>query len=144
MGRSPGALWLAGALILAIAEIVAPGFFLAFVALGAALTGFVVLFAPDLAWIVQVLLFAAFGAAAVAVGRQWYRRSRFVSASPHLNNRTAPLIGKTVEVSDAIIGGEGRVKVADGAWVARGPDMPTGTLVRITGAAGSVLLVEPT
>ena len=60
-----------------------------------------------------------------------------------MNDRTAKLIGRTVEVCEPIVGGEGRVKVGDGAWTANGPDMPAGARVRITGAAGSVLLVEP-
>ena len=140
---SLGALWLAAALALAIAELIAPGFFMIFIAAGAALTGFVVLAIPGLDWIVQALLFAAFSAAAVAIGRRWYHRDRSASPSHGLNDRTAKLIGKTVEVCEAIVGGEGRVKVGDGAWSAAGPDTPAGALVRITGASGNVLLVEP-
>lgn len=139
---SIGALWLAGALALAIAELIAPGFFMIFVAAGAALTGFAVLAIPELGWVVQALLFAAFSAAAVAIGRRWYHRDGS-AGSPHgLNDRTARLIGKTVEVCEAIVAGEGRVKVGDGAWSATGPDAPAGALVRITGATGSVLSVE--
>src|SRR5689334_8190702 len=95
---SLGALWLAAALALAIAELIAPGFFMIFIAAGAALTGFVVLAIPGLDWIVQALLFAAFSAAAVAIGRRWYHRDRSASPSHGLNDRTAKLIGKTVEV----------------------------------------------
>jgi len=138
---SLGALWLAAALALAIAELIAPGFFLIFIAAAAALTGFVVLAIPGLGWIVQALLFAAFSAAAVAIGRRWYHRDRLASPSHGLNDRTAKLIGKTVEVCEAIVAGEGRVKVGDGAWSATGPDAPAGALVRITGATGSVLSV---
>jgi hypothetical protein len=139
---SLGALWLAAALALAIAELIAPGFFLIFIAAGAALTGFVVLAIPGLGWIAQALLFAAFSAAAVAIGRRWYHRDRLAEPSHGLNDRTAKLIGKTVEVCEAIVAGEGRVKVGDGAWSATGPDAPAGALVRITGATGSVLSVE--
>jgi len=139
---SLGALWLAAALALAIAELIAPGFFMIFIAAGAALTGFVVLAIPGLGWIAQALLFAAFSAAAVAIGRRWYHRDRLASPSHGLNDRTAKLIGKTVEVCEAIVAGEGRVKVGDGAWSATGPDAPAGALVRITGATGSVLSVE--
>jgi membrane protein implicated in regulation of membrane protease activity len=139
---SLGALWLAAALALAIAELIAPGFFMIFIAGGAALTGFVVLLFPGLGWIAQALLFAAFSAAAVAIGLRWYHRDRSAAPSHGLNDRTAKLIGKTVEVCEAIVAGEGRVKVGDGAWSATGPDAPAGALVRITGATGSVLLVE--
>lgn len=140
---SAGALWLAGSLLLAIAELLAPGFFLIFVAAAAAVTGFVVLAAPGLHAITQVVLFALFGAIAIILGRGWYRRLREVTVDTGLNDRTGKLIGKTVEVCDAIVAGEGRVRVGDGAWNARGPDTPVGALVRIVGATGSVLLVEP-
>jgi membrane protein implicated in regulation of membrane protease activity len=139
---SLGALWLAAALALAIAELIAPGFFMIFIAAGAALTGFVVLAIPGLSWIAQALLFAAFSAAAVAIGLRWYHRDRLAEPSHGLNDRTAKLIGKTVEVCEAIVAGEGRVKVGDGTWNATGPDAPAGALVRITGATGSVLSVE--
>jgi len=139
---SDGALWLAGALALAIAELIAPGFFLIFLAGGAALTGFVVLIAPGFPILAQAILFAALTAVAVGIGRRWYRRSE-TAADPLLNDRAARLIGATVEVCDPITAGEGRVKVGDGAWKAHGPDAATGALVRIVGANGSVLLVEP-
>jgi membrane protein implicated in regulation of membrane protease activity len=139
---SVGALWLVAALVLAIAELIAPGFFLIFVAAGAMLTGFVALAIPDLGWIAQALLFAAFSAAAIVIGRRWYHRSPSTTTSSGLNDRTAKLIGKTVEVCEAIVAGEGRVKVGDGAWNATGPDAPAGALVRITGATGGVLSVE--
>jgi membrane protein implicated in regulation of membrane protease activity len=137
-----GALWLVAALALAIAELIAPGFFMIFIAAGAALTGFVMLAIPGLGWVAQALLFAAFSAAAVVIGRRWYHRMRSTGPTHGLNDRTAKLIGKTVEVCEAITAGEGRVKVGDGAWSATGPDAPAGALVRITGATGSVLSVE--
>ncbi len=137
-----GPLWLAGALVLAIAELIAPGFFLMFIAAGAAVTGFALLAMPGLHVIAQVALFAVFSAAAVTVGRDWYHRIRGETTKPDLNNRTAQLIGKTVEVCDAIAAGEGRVRVGDGAWSARGADAAVGTRVRIVGAEGNVLLVE--
>jgi membrane protein implicated in regulation of membrane protease activity len=138
-----GEAWLAAALVLAIMEIAAPGFFLIFVAGGAAVTGFVMLAMPGMHPIAQALMFALFSGVAVAIGRRWYHRSRSTAGSSGLNDRTAKLIGKTVEVCDAIVGGEGRVTVGDGAWTAKGPDMPAGARVTITGATGSVLLVEP-
>ena len=140
---SAGALWLAGSLLLAIAELIAPGFFLIFVAAAAAVTGFAVLAVPGLHAITQMVLFAGFSAVAIMLGRGWYARIRHVTSEPGLNDRTGKLVGKSVEVCDAIVSGEGRVRVGDGAWTARGPDAPTGATVRITGAQGNVLLVEP-
>jgi membrane protein implicated in regulation of membrane protease activity len=140
---SAGAIWLATALALAAAELALPGFFLIFLAAAAALTGFAMLVVPGLSLIAQALLFAATSAVAVAIGRRWYHRNPTTSADPLLNRRAARLIGKRVEVCDAIVAGEGRVRVGDGAWTAQGPDTAAGALVRIIGATGSVLLVEP-
>lgn len=139
---SAGALWLAGALLLAIAELLAPGFFLIFVAAAAAVTGFVLLAMPGMHAITQVVLFALFSAAAISLGRGWYQRMRGTTSESSLNDRTGKLIGKTVEVCDAIVAGEGRVRVGDGAWSAQGPDAPVGALVRIVGAEGTMLRVE--
>lgn len=138
-----GAIWLVAALVLVIAELLAPGFFLIFLGIAAAVTGVTVLLAPGLPVIVQALVFAALTAAILALGRRWYRSIDTRSADPLLNDRAARLIGRHVQVCDAIVGGEGRVTVGDGAWTAVGPDLPAGTAVRIVGASGSVLRVEP-
>ena len=60
-----------------------------------------------------------------------------------LNDRAARLIGETLVVVEAIEDGRGRVRVGDGAWPARGPDAAAGTRVRVTGADGACLHVEP-
>lgn len=140
---SIGALWLAAALVLAIMEVVAPGFFMIFLAVGAGVVGFVTLIVPDMHPIAQALIFALFTGVAVTLGRRWYHRSPSTVGPPGMNDRTAKLIGRVVEVSEPIVAGEGRVKVGDGTWTARGADMPAGARVTITGATGSVLLVEP-
>lgn len=140
---SDSALWFAAALVLGIAEILAPGFFLIFLGAGAASVGIVALIAPGLPVILQALLFAVATGALVAIGQRWYRGSDRPSADPLLNDRSARLIGKRVVVCTAILDGEGRVTVGDGAWNATGPDLPVGATVRIVGADGSVLRVEP-
>lgn len=138
-----GTLWLAAALILLIAEMALPGFFLIFLGVGAAIMGVITLLVPGVPILLQAVIFAALTGGAVAIGWRWYRGSDKTSTDPLLNDRAARLIGKRVEVCDAIVDGEGRVKVGDGAWSATGPDADVGTSVRIVGANGSVLRVEP-
>lgn len=139
----PGLAWLILAAVLAIAELLAPGIFLVFIAAGAAVTGIVTLLVPAFDLVFEVFLFAAASAAAVAVGRRWYRRNPVPSADPLLNDRVARLIGQVVTVVEPIASGQGRVKVGDGEWIANGPDAPAGAQVRITGARGGSLDVEP-
>ncbi|MEP9360766.1 NfeD family protein [Sphingomonas sp. KR3-1] len=139
----PGLAWLILAALLAIAELLAPGIFLVFIAAGAAVAGIVTLLLPNFDLVFQVFLFAAASAAAVAVGRRWYRRNPVPSADPLLNDRVARLIGQVVTVVEPIVSGQGRVKVGDGEWLANGPDAPVGAQVRITGSKGGSLDVEP-
>ncbi|MBQ1499511.1 MAG: NfeD family protein [Sphingomonas sp.] len=139
----PGLAWLILAALLAIAELLAPGIFLVFIAVGAAVTGIVTLLVPAFDLVFEVFLFAGASAAAVAVGRRWYRANPVPSQDPLLNDRVARLIGQVVTVVEPIVSGQGRVKVGDGEWLASGPDAPVGAQVRIIGGRGGSLDVEP-
>ena len=133
--------WLAGAIVLAIAELVVPGAFLIWIATAAALTGVAaLLIGVPLAG--QFVLFALLSVASVYLGRRIYGEA-VPSGDPMLNDRAARLIGETLIVVEAIEDGRGRVRVGDGAWPARGPDAAAGTRVRVTGADGACLHVEP-
>lgn len=134
--------WLLGAALLALVELVVPGIFSIWIAAAAAATGVAVLaFGVPIAF--QLVLFGLLAIAAVYAGRHWYDRNPVDSADPLLNDRTARLVGQIVTVTKAIEGGEGRVRVGDGDWTARGPDAGEGTQVRIVAAEGQCLRVEP-
>ena len=139
---SPAGAWLVAALALALAELVAPGVFLMFVAVAAAITGLMLLALPDLPVIGQLAAFTAWGGVAVAVGRRWYREHPVATEDALLSDRAARLIGEVVTVTVAIEHGQGRVRVGDGAWPARGPDAPVGARVRIVAVDGATLLVD--
>ena len=67
----PGWIWAIGGVLLLIAEIIAPGFFLVFVGAAAIATGlFTLLF--DLGIAPQLVLFAVYSALAVMIGKRWY------------------------------------------------------------------------
>jgi len=141
-GIEPHWVWLIGAAILGIAELLMPGVFLIWLAAAAAVTGFAaLLFGVPLAF--QFALFALLAIGAVTVGRRWYAAHPVESSDPLLNDRAARLIGETVTVVGAFEGGHGRVKVGDGVWNARGPDADVGAKVRVVGAEGTCLKVEP-
>lgn len=134
--------WLTAAVLLGILELLAPGFFLVWMAAAAAITGIVVALVPlDLA--LQLGLFVLLAFASVFAGRVYYARRPVPSEDPKLNVRAARLIGKTVTVEAAIENGQGRVRVGDGVWNARGPDAPAGASVVIVSADGTCLVVEP-
>ena len=138
----PHWIWLLGAIALGIAELIVPGVFLIWLAAAAAATGLLTLaFGIDLPF--QFATFALLAIAAVYSGRRWYVNNPMPSADPLLNDRAARLVGRTVVVVAAIENGEGRVKVGDSVWSCRGADCAEGSRVRIIGADGSCLKVEP-
>lgn len=138
-----GGAWLIAALVLGIAELAAPGIFLVFLAIAAAITGIAVLVLADLPVAAQLASFAAWSAVTVLIGKRWYRDYPVPAADPHLNDRTARMIGRTVHLDTAIVAGEGRVQVGDGTWPAHGPDLPAGTDVRIVAVSAGIVEVEP-
>ena len=140
-GFEPGWLWLIGGVVLLIAEIIAPGFFLVFVGAAAMATGvFALLF--GLGTPAQLALFALYTLIAVMIGRRFYAQSSAESSDPLLNDRSARLIGKTVVVVDAIGADGGRVRVGDSEWTARGGPAAVGERVTITSVDGNCLMVE--
>ena len=132
--------WLIAAAFLGILEIFIPGVFLVWMAAAAALTGIIAALLP-ISLPFQLAIFGLLAMAAVFGGRRVYERNPVTSSDPDLNDRTARLIGQQVTVIGAIEHGEGRVKVGDSVWSARGADAPVGSRVTVTGAQGSCLLV---
>ena len=137
----PGWLWMIGGVLLLIAEVIAPGFFLVFIGVAAVAAGlFTVLF--DLGPASQLALFALYAIVAVTLGRRVYAHQNVDSTDPLLNDRAARLVGKSVTVVEAVDEHGGRVRVGDGEWSARGGPAAAGDRVRITGIDGNCLRVE--
>ena len=124
-----------------LAELLAPGVFLIWLAAAAALTGLAaLLFGIPLPF--QLALFTLLAVATTLAGRRWYYDNPVSSSDPLLNDRPARLIGQTVEVVTAIEHGSGRVRVGDSIWAARGEDAEVGARVRVIGAQSNCLQVE--
>ena len=133
--------WLVLGLVLAVGEMTIPGVFLIWMAGAAVITGLVTWVVP-LSVPLQVMLFAVLSVAAVFTGRNWLRANPVVGADPMMNDRGGRAVGETVMVTQVIEGGEGRVKLGDSEWIAKGPDAEPGTRMRVASHQGSVLLVE--
>lgn len=133
--------WLAIGLVLAVAEMAVPGFFLIWLAGAAIVTGFLAWVVPlSLAW--QIVIFAVLALVAVFSGRRFLAANPVVSADPLMNDRGGRLVGEVVVVTQAIDDGSGRVRQGDSEWLAKGPDAEPGTRMRVAGHQGTVLLVE--
>ncbi|WP_417621450.1 NfeD family protein [Parasphingorhabdus sp.] len=138
---NPEYIWLGLAALLALAELFVPGVFLIWVAAAAAVTGLLSLFI-DLTIAGQLTVFGLSTILAVLGGRRWYLTHNVESENPLLNNRAAQLVGKTVTIVEPISATGGRVKVADGVWPAKGPDMKKGAIAKVAAVEGGVLQLE--
>ncbi len=134
--------WLILAGLFLVLELFAPGIFLVWFGIAAAIVGVVAL-VLDVTWQLQLVLFAILSLAAVFAARKYLRTDDAQSDRPLLNQRAQQHVGKSYIVADTIENGRGKVKIGDTLWRAEGPDAAQGAHVKVTGADGSTLMVEP-
>lgn len=135
--------WLALGTLLLILEVFGAGGYLLWIGVAAAGVSVITFVVPQLPWTLQFLLF---GLLSVFTAVFWWHRQRSnasPSDAPGLNMRGQELIGRTFVVQEAIVGGRGKIKVGDGVWMVRGPDLPVGTPVQVLSQDGAILQVGP-
>jgi inner membrane protein len=141
LDMEPGWIWAIAGVLLLIAEIIAPGFFLVFVGAAAIATGlFTLLF--DLGTAPQMILFAVYSLLAVLIGKRWYGEPDAIDENLRLNDPSRRLVGKTVTVVEQVDDHGGRVRVGDGEWNARGGPVAPGERAKVIGVEGNCLIVE--
>jgi inner membrane protein len=133
--------WFILGLVLAGAEMIAPGVFLIWLASAAILTG-VIAFLSPIGLELQIAVFALLSVLVVFSAKRWLAENPVASADPLMNDRGGRLIGETVVVAQALDGGSGRVRQGDTEWLAKGPDAAPGTRMRVTGHDGAILIVD--
>jgi membrane protein implicated in regulation of membrane protease activity len=134
--------WAGLALLLFAAEAMAPGAFMLWLGLAAAVVFALVLLVPGIPVLAQAAAFVVLSFVSIQAYRRWFRKGEKPSDQPALNRRTAALVGRVVPLERAIVEGRGRVQIADAFWEVAGPDLPAHTHVRIVGAEGMTLQVE--
>ena len=140
-GVRPWHWWILGAGLLLL-ELALPGVVFVWLALAAFALGLIVFVLP-LSVPLQLLLFALGSVVSVYFGRRYVSRLPSGADREGLNERGQRYVGRQLTVESAIVDGQGKVRVGDGVWLASGPDAPRGATVRVVGARGTVLLVEP-
>jgi hypothetical protein len=139
--------WIILGLILLGLEILAPGIFFLWLGAAALVVGAISLVVWGLGaelwvWQVQVLAFLILSVVLAYSGRSWLSRNEGPSDEPLLNNRVGQLVGQTATLEQPIVNGVGHVRLGDTLWRVKGPDMPAGTKVRISGGNSDRLDVE--
>jgi membrane protein implicated in regulation of membrane protease activity len=133
--------WFILAVVLFILETMIPGVHFLWFGLAAVVVGFLAL-AIGVAWPWQVLAFGLISVLAVFWVRKYAQPDVAISDLPDLNVRGQQYIGRSLVVEQAIQNGHGKARVGDSTWVVEGPDAPAGARVTVTGAKGTVLVVE--
>ncbi len=134
--------WAVFALVLIIAEVIAPGAFMLWLGLAAAAVMLIVWLLPGMSILWQAVAFVVLAIISVQASRQWFRKSAGPSDQPLLNRRAEQLVGQTYPLDTAIVDGRGRLKIGDAFWAVEGPDLPVRTSVRIVAVHGMSLRVE--
>jgi membrane protein implicated in regulation of membrane protease activity len=134
--------WMILAAILFALEVMSPGIFLMWFGMAAAVTSLLA-FAFEIGWQWQLVWFCVLSLAAVLVALKYLRNNPLQSDRPLLNERAVQHIGQCYDLVDPIVNGRGSVKIGDSIWRVAGPELPTGTPVRVLGADGTLLKVAP-
>lgn len=134
--------WIVAGLILLVLEVVLPGTFFLWFGVSAVVVGIVALIFPTLAWQAEVIGFLVLAVVLVIVGRRYYSGGLGRIRPTGLNERAQNLVGRETVLSEPIVDGRGRIRVDDTVWRVTGPDMPSGSRVKVVGADGSVLRIE--
>ncbi|WP_139976470.1 MULTISPECIES: NfeD family protein [Brucella/Ochrobactrum group] len=126
--------WLVFGLILLILEISAPGFFFIWFGLAALVTGalaFLLSSTTVFGWQFQTVVFLVLAVIFVLAGRRFFGSRSTDGDEPLLNRRGEQLVGQRTTLTEPIVNGRGRIRINDTTWRVKGPDLPTGTEVRI-------------
>ena len=135
--------WFVVAAVLLMLELISPGVFFMWLAIAAAATG-IADYLLDLPWQAELLLLAVLSAAAVFSGRRLYHGGGMEPAdNPYLNRRQMGYVGRTFTLKEPILDGRGKLTIEDTVWEVEGPELVSGTRVRVTAVKGMSLIVEP-
>jgi membrane protein implicated in regulation of membrane protease activity len=133
--------WILAGLLMVL-EVVAPGVFLLWLGIAAAITGLIAYVVPTMDWQWEALVFALLSIVTVWGWRYYQRRNPTETDLPMLNRRGEQYVGRRLSLDQPIVNGRGQVKVDDSTWRVEGADLPAGTAIVVTGVKGTILVVE--
>lgn len=134
--------WGGLALLLIAAETLAPGVFMLWLGLAAAVVFTLLLVVPGIPPIWQAIAFVLLAFVSIMVYVKFFRDKERPSDQPLLNRRGEQLVGQVFTLEQAIVDGRGRMKIGDAFWTAEGEDLPQGARVRVVSANNMSLQVR--
>jgi len=133
--------WILAGLLL-ILELTAPAFFFLWLGIAAAAVGVILMVFPSIPLETQLVLFAIASVVSVLAWRKYRETRPLTTDQPNLNRRGQQYIGRVFSLTSPITNGVGKVTVDDSTWKVKGPDLPTGTHIKVVGVEGVVFMVE--
>ncbi len=136
--------WMALGLILLTLEVFVPGMFMVWFGVAALVTGALSLALWGSAfwtWPFQITVFLILSVITLLAGRKYVHDRNHETDEPLLNQRPAQLIGRIATLDEAIVNGNGRIRLGDTLWRVKGDDAPAGARVKVSGAESDVLAV---
>ena len=136
--------WWLLALVLIGAELVAPGYFMLWIGIAAAVMGVLVLAMPDMSVLVQTVAFAILAIlSCVSYWKLFRHELDKGSDQPLLNRRAEQFVGRRYVLDSAIVNGQGKARVGDSVWLVEGPELPAGAPIEVVAVDGTTLKVQP-
>lgn len=139
-------IWWGLGVVLVILEIIVPTSWLIWPGIAALLVGTLSFFVPALSGATTMLAFAGLSIIVTLLGRRYLKLHPVTSDKPLLNRRTAALIGRKASIIDVSGDGFAAIRIDDSLWRVKtsdGSNLAVGSLVEITGADSTVLIVTP-
>lgn len=133
--------WLTAAVILVVFEMMMGTYFLLWVGFAAATTALVQwIFA--ISWQIQMIVFFLLSLVSIIAWYYYAKKYPEKDPMPNLNRRGRQYIGRTFNLSHAIINGVGKINVNDSTWKVEGEDLPEGAKVKVVDINGTILKIE--
>ena len=136
--------WVAIGLVLLVLEIAIPGVFLLWFGMAAIAVGALSIMFQNASfwpWEAQIVIFLLLSLVLAYFGKRMMDKGD-VTDQPLLNKRSEQLIGRTATLGEPIKEGYGRIRLDVSQWRVKGPDLPAGARVIISGVDGGELIVE--
>jgi inner membrane protein len=138
----PWWVWTIFAGLIAHAELYAPGGYLIWIGLGAAVTAALDA-ALGLSLSGQLTTFIIASALSCGIGFFVYRSfKRHKPEDDTLNQRNESMVGAKGVVCETFLNGAGKVRLGDSVWLAEGPDLREGAAVVVKSVRGARVIVE--
>lgn len=137
--------WWVLALVLMAGEVLAPGFFLLWIGIAAAVMGAIAWAVPRLGALPQMIVFVVLACLSCFLYGKFIRARlarRDGVVARLLSPRGDRMIGRRYVLIEAIVNGRGMARVGNRQWIVAGPDLPVGVEVEVIGVDGVLLKVR--